>query len=33
MAVKYEKRLPELPDDIGYLGINYSDEDIEKVLL
>jgi carbamoyltransferase len=33
MAVKYEKRLPELPVDIGYLGINYSDEDIEKVLL
>ena len=33
MAVKYEKRLPELPDDIGYLGINYSDEDIEKALL
>ena len=32
MAVKYEKRLPELPDDIGYLGINYSDEDIEKAL-
>ena len=32
MAVKYEKRLPELPVDIGYLGINYSDEDIEEVL-
>jgi carbamoyltransferase len=32
MAVKYEKRLPELPADIAYLGINYSDEDIEEVL-
>ena len=24
--------MPELPDDIGYLGINYSDEDIENSL-
>jgi carbamoyltransferase len=33
MAVKYEKRLPELPVDIGYLGIQYTDKDIEKALL
>jgi carbamoyltransferase len=33
MAAKYEKSRPIIPDDIGYLGINYSDEDIENVLL
>ena len=32
MAAKYEKTRPILPDDIGYLGINYSDEDIENSL-
>ena len=31
-AVKYKKVRPTLPVDVGYLGINYSDEDIENVL-
>ena len=31
MAVKYEKKIT-LPDDIGYLGITYTDEDIEEAL-
>ena len=31
-AVKYKKVRPTLPVDVGYLGINYSDEDIEKAI-
>jgi carbamoyltransferase len=31
MAVKYENKIT-LPDDIGYLGIQYTDKDIEKAL-
>ena len=31
MAAEYEKKIT-LPDDIGYLGITYTDEDIEEAL-